>query len=618
MERLRQRDDIQGLRAIAVLAVILFHVDIKLLPGGFTGVDIFLVISGFLITSIILRQRGEGSFSYLSFYISRIRRIVPAYLVLLGAVTFCMAILLTPKDYSTYEESLWAALYFGSNRFFANHSDYFAPASHELPLLHTWSLAVEMQFYLLLPLVLGLVPRRAVGAFLTIVVAVLFAYSSYRLSLGERQAEHFSLAARIPEFLIGGLFAASPALRHAARRHSNLAATTGLVIIFAGFFFITEKTSFPGLVALAPCVGSGLVIAADSESVMSRWLSHPILVWIGALSYSLYLWHWPVLAALRYFVEVYSLPLPAITAFVALTLALSYGSYRYVEVRFRGSGSSPTYGRSLALAAGVLAVIWFAHFVSPRLVESLPEALTRYARHEDICHGRIVGDCIRGARSADHEVLLLGDSHGAQLNLFADVVGQTLDAKIRVVTASSCLPIEGFDVERPVNWARAPCLEQIEKVKGYIPLAQGMIIAGMWQYHFRSERFLHALDRFLDEASRRNQRVIVLAQVPMLESNVLRRYRFEHLGLPHSHVEKHPEWRAANQRIQELVARHPLATFLDITEDPLFELAPFENGVLLYSDSHHLNEVGSRRYGEVASPRLSTWASSVFSEDLRP
>ena len=257
------------------------------------------------------------------------------------------------------------------------------------------------------------------------------------------------------------------------------------------------------------------------------------------------------------------MPLPAILAFVALTLTVSYGSYRYVELPFRGMRSSPTGSRSLALVAGALAVIWLAHFFSPRLVDPLPEALTRYARDEEICHGRVVGDCIRGNRSADHEILLLGDSHGAQLNLFADVVGQSFHTKIRVVTASSCLPIEGFDVERPVEWARAPCLDQIEKAKSYIPLAQGLILAGMWQYHFKSERFLRALDRFIDEAAKRNQRVMVLAQLPMLESNVLRQFRFEHLGLPHSRVKTHPEWRAANQRIRELVARHPLATFLD-------------------------------------------------------
>ncbi len=167
MERLPQREDIQGLRAVAVLAVILFHVDRRWLPGGFTGVDIFLVISGFLITSIIVRQQSQGSFSFLSFYASRIRRIVPAYLVLLAGVTACTAVLLTPEDFSRFWASLQSALYFSSNNFFARQSDYFAPAAHELPLLHTWSLAVEMQFYLLLPAMLAVIPRRVAGVVVT-------------------------------------------------------------------------------------------------------------------------------------------------------------------------------------------------------------------------------------------------------------------------------------------------------------------------------------------------------------------------------------------------------------------------------------------------------------------
>jgi peptidoglycan/LPS O-acetylase OafA/YrhL len=617
MERLPQRDDIQGLRAIAVLAVIVFHLNKEWLPGGFTGVDIFLVISGFLITSIILRQQRDGSFLYSSFYISRIRRIVPAYLALLAVTTFCMAVLLTPNDFVTYEKSLVAASYFGSNHFFANQSDYFAPAAHELPLLHTWSLAVEMQFYLLLPLLLKLLPRRFSGAFLTVLIAALVAHSSYRLALGERQAEYFSLTSRVHEFLIGSLVAISPASRDWPGRGSNLAATAGLLLIVGGFFFISEETPFPGLLSLVPCLGSALVIAAGSRSVVGQWLTNPLLVLVGALSYSLYLWHWPILAAIRYFLEAYALPPAAVLAFVVLTLTLSYGSYRYVELPFRGR-SAPSGFRSVALLVTAVSLIGLANIVGPRLVDPLPAELTRYARDEEICHGRVIGDCIRGERSADREILLIGDSHGAQLNLFADVVGQSLHARIRVLTASSCVPIDDFDVDRPVEWARAPCLRQIEVTRTYIPLARGLIVAGMWQYHFKSEKFLQALDRFLDDAAKRNQSVVVLAQVPMLESNVVRRFRFEQLGLPQSRVERHPEWRAANQRIRDLVARHPLATFFDATEDPLFRDAPFEDGVLLYHDSHHLNEVGSRRYAEVASPRLSTWFVGIFTNGERP
>ncbi|HGF7528475.1 TPA: acyltransferase family protein, partial [Vibrio cholerae] len=154
------REDIQGLRALAVLSVIFFHVNKTWLPGGFIGVDIFLVLSGFLITSIILNEQASNTFSIREFFIKRIKRIVPAYLMLLIVVTFLMAILLIPKDYNFFEESLKSALYFSSNQYFSSFGNYFAPNSNELPLLHTWSLAVEMQFYFFLPFLLTLAPKK--------------------------------------------------------------------------------------------------------------------------------------------------------------------------------------------------------------------------------------------------------------------------------------------------------------------------------------------------------------------------------------------------------------------------------------------------------------------------
>ena len=234
-----QRDDIQGLRAIAVLAVIVFHLNRQWLPGGFIGVDIFFVISGFLMASIKLRQEQRGPFSFMDF---------------------------------------------------SEQSDYFAPAAHELPLLHTWSLAVEMQFYAVLPFMLTVVNRRWRVAVLISIAVTILAYSSYRLAAGYRQSEYFSLLARIPEFLVGSLLAFWSAQRQWTSATCNLAAGTGLLLTAASLWLISEQTLFPGAIALVPCVGAALIIAGR-ESVVSRLLSCTALVWIGALSYSLYLWH---------------------------------------------------------------------------------------------------------------------------------------------------------------------------------------------------------------------------------------------------------------------------------------------------------------------------------------
>jgi hypothetical protein len=460
---------------------------------------------------------------------------------------------------------------------------------------------VEIQFYLLLPAIVRFVPRRFIWAVLFAATGLILAYSTFRMAHGHRHSEYFSLVARIPEFLVGSLLAIRPIGHGWTRGVSNLAAGTGLLLVLTGCRFLTEAALFPGLLALIPCLGAALLIAASGSDV-NRWLSTGALVWIGAISYSLYLWHWPVLAGLRYFLETYSLPTAALLAFATLTLACSHASYRYVELPFRDKQLGKGVLRPFALAAGVFAAIWAAISVHPRLTSPLPESLTRYADPADICHGSIV---------ADRALLLLGDSHGAQLNYFADVVGRATNTKIRVITASSCVPIEGFDVERPVEWARAPCLEQIERAKRYIASSDGLIIAGMWQYHFTSHRFLEALDGFISAAAMRKQRVIVLAQVPMLASNVQRKRRFDELGLPLSAVAMNAEWEWANSTIQRLVERHPNATFLDLSHSQLFSTPPFNNGVLIYYDNHHLNEIGSSRYGELASPYFSDWAGTL-------
>ena len=605
-----QRDDIQGLRAIAVLAVIVFHLNSAWLPGGFIGVDIFFVISGFLMASIKLRQEQRGAFSFVDFYISRMRRIVPAYLMLLALVTAVMAVLLIPRDFGSYEKSLRSALYFTSNRFFAEQSDYFAPAAHELPLLHTWSLAVEMQFYAVLPFMLVVVSRRWRVVALSSIALAIVGYSSYRLAAGYRQSEYFSLLARIPEFLVGSLLAFGSAQRQWGRATCNLAAVAGVLLTGASLCLISEQTPFPGAVALLPCLGAALLIAAH-EGVINRLLSCSVLVWIGALSYSLYLWHWPVLAGLRYFLGSYPLPGAAVAVFVLLTTALSWLSYRYVELPFRSKATAGTPTRSVVLIGAALGVMAVAHGLNPRLVAPLAAPAMWYADADTICHSHIVGDCVRGDRNGAREILLLGDSHGAHLNYFADVVGTALKLKIRVITTSSCLPVHGFDMATVPEWARPLCTAQMGEVDRYLSSADAVVIAGKWQDRVTSAVSLAALDHFIAAAATRKLPVLVLAQVPMLSHNAQRMVRFESFGLARVQVTRDPQWAAANTRVQRQVEQHANARFLNMAEQKIFADAPFEHGVALYSDTHHLNEIGARRYGEVAIPYFARWLATL-------
>lgn len=610
------RGDIQGLRAIAVLAVIVFHINKEWLPGGFIGVDIFFVISGFLVGGILLRKKRAGRFSLYDFYAARVRRIVPAYFALLAVTSVVAAVIFIPKDFGFFWDSAKSAIYFGSNGYFSKFGDYFAPSAHELPLLHTWSLAVEMQFYLLLPVLIILLPPRLRDASLVVAIIVLVGYGFHEVNSGQKQAAYFSLFVRIPEFLLGVVLAVFESgrgqgeLREWIACRANWIGVFGFFLLVGSFWLISEDSAFPGVWVLVPCVGAVAVIGARN-GVISVGLAHPALVWIGGLSYSLYLWHWPILAFLRYAVESYQLSISLLGGFLILLLMLSYVSWRWIEIPYRRrvSGADSSVWRVAMLLVGVAMPLSLASRVNAAIDDPLPVAYTRYAAGDEICHGRIVKDCIRGLEDSPLEpVLVLGDSHGAQLNIFFDTVGRTNGQRFRVITASSCVTIPDFDVDRLPEWARAACRASINLAKPYIAEAKVIVVAGMWQYQTSSQAFMKAFHSFLADADVHGKKVIVLAQIPMLSSNVLRLRRFEKLGIGHQ-VSFDPEWLQANSAVRKIVSEYESARFVDFSGYELFANAPFFGGRLIYHDNHHLNEIGADEYGKIAA--------SVFGETTR-
>jgi peptidoglycan/LPS O-acetylase OafA/YrhL len=596
------REDIQGLRAFAVLAVIFFHANNGWVPGGFIGVDVFFVISGFLISKIILRQKQNSNFSFLAFYLSRIKRIVPAYIVLLTIVSLCMAVLLVPKDFAFFEDSLRSSLYFASNQYFANFGSYFAPNANELPLLHTWTLAVEMQFYLLLPFILILTSARYLKMLLPAIIVLLTAYASYHLAVEDAsQAMYFSLIARSPEFLIGSWIALAAIGDTWSQRRSNIVGGFGLLLLIGSAFVIDKDTVFPGIMTLPPCLGAAMIIAAQKGQA-NRLISNPVLVWLGGLSYSLYLWHWPVLATIRYYTERYEISVSFMALYLLSTLILAYLSYRWVETAFRVATNQKLVG--IAIPVTIIALT-ITLSVSDRLNKSietpLPVSYTRYAPKNDICHGKIVNDCIRGNKSSDNKILLLGDSLAAQLNYFFEEVGHANDQSIKIITASRCVTIPNFPTKHLPEWAKKPCLAQIENAKEHIETANTIVIAGIWAYQTRHELFITALHNFLVNTQKQNKVVIILAQTPMLTSNILRLRRFKSLGLPVK-ISFDNKFEIGNGQMAKIASKYSHATFLDLSRAPIFATAPFYNGELIYFDNAHLNEIGSRHYGAMATP----------------
>lgn len=595
--RSKFRKDIQGLRALAVLAVILFHTNKEWLPGGFIGVDIFFVISGFLITSIILEQKKSNQFSFEKFYVNRIKRIVPAYYVLIGIVTVCVAILLTPQDFKFFRESLNSSLLFSSNNYFSNFGDYFAPNAYELPLLHTWSLAVEMQFYLFLPLLLLIIPTKYLKVSFAFVGISLMAYSTYEIFTGTgKNSMYFSLIARVPEFLFGSFLVVSRIGNRWNRETSNLFSVLGLLLIIFSVTYIDESIGFPGVLAIPACLGTFLIIASKN-SFTNNLFSKPIPVRLGELSYSLYLWHWPILSGLRYYHGEYELDLKLNIIFIIFTLLFAYLSYTFIEKGFL----SKSLGKfSLLAFAGIVTIVAIivskSQYINKNSVPPLAEKYTHYFVGNSICHGKIVGDCLRGEEGKEAKTLVIGDSHAAQLNLFFDDIGKSGGIAIKVVTASSCVTIPHFDIVRIAEWARSPCLEQIKYVQTLLPDYKKVIIAGKWNLHSQSHEFMNALALFLAEAQMKDINVIILAQIPMIELNPIRIHRFESLGLPNA-ASLAKGWQNSNKLIKNLSERYPNTNFIDFSETEFFERAPFYENELIYSDTHHLNEIGSRAYG---------------------
>lgn len=345
--KLRYRPEIDGLRALAVSIVILFHAGLGC-TGGYVGVDVFFVISGFLISSLILADLESGCFTFANFWERRARRILPALTVVLIATAITGWFLLLPADFENLGRAMASQAVFGSNLYHWRTSGYFSPAAEEKPLLHTWSLAVEEQFYLICPFVIwalfynkwlrgrtALMIAMSVGFVLSLTVSI-YGVTRYPSST------FYLLPTRAWELLLGALVAVCPANFAVFRRRDvrEIVSLTGIAGILCATFSYDGKTAFPGFAALLPCLGTAAVIWANQPhanvplTIVGSLLSLRPLVWVGLISYSLYLWHWPLLAYARYLaIQPLSLPVRVLAVVVAFLLAIL--SYRYVETPFR-------------------------------------------------------------------------------------------------------------------------------------------------------------------------------------------------------------------------------------------------------------------------------------------
>jgi peptidoglycan/LPS O-acetylase OafA/YrhL len=354
------RPDVDGLRAIAVMLVVLNHAGVVLMSGGFIGVDVFFVISGFLITALIAVQRHEERFSFGAFYLRRAKRLLPALYVLMLVVMVAGYWPLIPSDYTLLTESALSAVALASNLFFWLHTGgYFSPDASSFPLLHIWSLSLEEQFYLIWPAALLVLlrlrsPAARIGL-VALTAALSFAYAQNGVQV-HSVGSYFLLPARGGEFLVGALVYMLSRACSPNTLLANAASALGLLLVLGSSVLLNAHSPFPGIAALVPCLGSAFIIAAPQfgPSLTTRLLSTRPFAFVGLISYSVYLWHWPIVSFLWTSRVAIT---PAITiGIVAASLLLGAASWWLLERTYRGLLDRRN-GAALAIGAVVTAAL---------------------------------------------------------------------------------------------------------------------------------------------------------------------------------------------------------------------------------------------------------------------
>ena len=546
------RREIDGLRAVSVLSVILYHADLRIFRGGFVGVDVFFVISGYLITTILLAEQKSGTFSLVNFYERRARRILPAlFTVALACLPFAW-LWLVPVDLESFSRSLIAVSAFASNILFYKSTSYFEAAAEWKPLLHTWSLAVEEQYYLIFPVVLMVAWRLGRRWVLAILVAA--AVASLALarstSISNPAAAFYLLPARGWELLIGALaaFHVASGGRWIGPRSSalgrQLGGLVGLLLVSYAVFAFDKTMPYPSVHTLIPTVGAALIILfATAETWVGRFLGGKALVSIGLMSYSAYLWHWPLFVFARH-KSVPNVPGKVLMgALSAAALMLGYLSWRYVETPFRNR-RIVTRGKIFAFAAVgsvVLSAFGLVGHFTKGYAGRIPHAGIKpdieflwlksggcmYQPGGDLPVGPRGVECWLGDKTPSKEgtktAIVFGDSYAGAYDGFWDVVGKATALRINSVTTNWCMPTRNQVWTGRGDIFLQQCLFDRRFFAENVSKYDVAILGGHWANYAAINKLDGVLD-LIDYAASRTKLVVVMAAPKQFDVNPVEDY----------------------------------------------------------------------------------------------
>ena len=599
------RNDIQGLRAIAFLLVFIFHLNNRWLSGGFLGVDLFFVLSGYLMTTITINDIEKNNFSFITFFEKRFKRIFPAYLFFLLIISILGSFVFIYTDIYKLRLSMVKAIKFISNLYFSTGDSYFGAKLSENPLLHTWSLSIEMQFYLILPFVLFFFKKYLLPIFITLII-IITAYSTYEIFFTNNQQKiYFSLISRIPEFLIGSVYSIvfKNGLDFSRQKNNVIAICSFLALIICSFYY-TEETPFPGVLALIPCIAGANILVLKNNTITDI-LSNKVLVYIGELSYSLYLWHWGIIALIRYINGVYDLTPAEVIFIIILTFVISWFSYNFLENRFRKTKNS------------IFLMIFIPIYLGIYVFVMKMEKVTEFKKLPDIYTKPVFGMSSHGTKniekfgdtSKNDSIILIGDSNALVIKVFLDQIGKKHHFSFRTLTCDTYPAIKGIKREEIPT----------EKMKFYnssleliIP-TQKMIdeskIIIMNSAGFKQLPSMKTSLEKLAKNLRKDQRLVLINTFPWLNRHPLRSYDTflpigRELKLEHSDENK--------KILEEIAKKYENVYIYDVSKSKIFNDTPgYINDTIAYYDNGHLNLYGSRKLADDLDSDFITFLNKI-------
>ncbi len=616
------RSDIDGIRAIAVILVILYHANFRLLSGGFIGVDVFFVLSGFLITLTIDKEMITNSFSLKQFYLRRIRRIIPVLFFVMLIVTIPACFFLFSNHLETYSRTLIQTLLCTNNFYlWINNGDYFAENSDLILFLHTWSLSVEEQFYFLWPFLLFLMHKKfsfqkrliliSFLVLLGILLSVYFTNTNQTLA-------YFLLPARIFELLIGGCLAMFwEKLPSLSKTKNSILSIIGLSLIIIPAVLLNKSSLFPGLNALWPCLGTALLIYTGKDyknkGLVNLLLQNKVLVFLGLLSYSLYLWHWPVFVFVKYF--GISLDGGVRIGSLIFILLLSYFSWYFIEQPFRTKYKYDFKKTVLVVLAPCFIVITLIYAIIdtydgfpnrfPELTEFIPDTNHPNKIRKQCFDKFKIGnceECFLGIKKDTLDGVLLGDSFANHTAAFLNVLAKDAGLYIHDSAAGGYPLMNSLNNDNSPKFPRKYALDRLE----YAEKFKNIFIAASWESLSEDNNkatYLNTI-KTLERLVKTGKKIIIFEALRTTTEINLHRAKLVKAKIPVYFSQREFSFiqykRPKNYIINEIKRKFPSIIIINLN-DVMCKDGKCEidiNNTIVYRNPDHLNTSGAKFIGE--------------------